>query len=197
MPGGGACISIVATTDGQGYWIACSTGGVFNFGNARFFGSVNAATAGLPIVAMAATPDGGGYWLADADGTVFSFGDARHLARFAPVRAASPSWGSRSPPTAPATGWPRRTDGPELRHGGRARLARGPLATSPVTSIAAMPVETVSRSGTRAAASATTSTGPSVPGPGRPKRPLSPARRRIPPAPSTTPSPSSASTDGL
>ena len=62
-------VAIAATNDGKGYWIAYSTGGVFAFGDARFYGSAKAGTAGLPIAAMAATPDGGGYWLADADGT--------------------------------------------------------------------------------------------------------------------------------
>jgi len=80
-------VGIVATSDGRGYWIACSTGGVFNFGDAPPHGSAKAGTPGLPIVAMAATPDGGGYWLADANGTVFAFGDAPRLH---PVAAASP-----------------------------------------------------------------------------------------------------------
>jgi hypothetical protein len=73
-------VAMVATADGKGYWIACSTGGVFNFGDALFYGSAKAGTPGLPIVAMAATPDSGGYWLVDADGSVFRFGDALHLA---------------------------------------------------------------------------------------------------------------------
>jgi hypothetical protein len=69
--------AIVATTDGGGYWIACSTGGVFNFGDAKFHGSASSRHLAGPIVAMAANPSGGGYWLADSDGAVFNYGDAR------------------------------------------------------------------------------------------------------------------------
>jgi len=51
-------------------------GGVFTFGDARFFGSTGAMTLNSPIVGMASTSDSAGYWLAAADGGVFSFGDA-------------------------------------------------------------------------------------------------------------------------
>src|SRR3954453_9388206 len=52
-------------------------GGVFAFGDARFFGSMAGTRLAAPVVAVASTPDGGGYWLVAADGGVFAFGDDR------------------------------------------------------------------------------------------------------------------------
>ena len=60
-----------------GYWLAASDGGIFSYGNARFFGSTGAIALNRPIVGMAVTPDGGGYWLVASDGGIFAFGDAR------------------------------------------------------------------------------------------------------------------------
>ncbi len=53
-----------------------SDGGVFNYGDAAFYGSTGALRLNAPIVGMAATPDGGGYWLVASDGGVFTYGDA-------------------------------------------------------------------------------------------------------------------------
>ncbi len=70
-------VAIVATPDGQGYWIATAVGEVLAFGDAKFSGNLTATPSHAPIVGMAATPDGGGYWLVAQDGGVFAFGDAR------------------------------------------------------------------------------------------------------------------------
>ncbi len=48
------------TADGLGYWLVASDGGIFAFGDARFYGSTGALALNKPIVHMAATPDGGG-----------------------------------------------------------------------------------------------------------------------------------------
>ncbi|WP_369085152.1 hypothetical protein, partial [Ferrimicrobium acidiphilum] len=67
------------------YWLIAKDGGVFDFGDAHFYGSTY--TYGLtgltgshplnaPIVGGVATPDGKGYWLIAKDGGVFDFGDA-------------------------------------------------------------------------------------------------------------------------
>ena len=68
---------MAATADGGGYWLVASDGGVFAFGDARFYGSTGSIRLNRPVVGMAATPDGGGYWLVASDGGVFAFGDAR------------------------------------------------------------------------------------------------------------------------
>ncbi len=69
-------VSIAATPDGSGYWLAASDGGVFTKGDAHFYGSTGSLRLNKPIVGMAATPDGKGYWLVAADGGIFREGDA-------------------------------------------------------------------------------------------------------------------------
>ena len=65
------------TPDGKGYWLVASDGGIFTYGDARFFGSTGGIHLNQPIVGMAATPDGKGYWLVASDGGIFAYGDAR------------------------------------------------------------------------------------------------------------------------
>jgi hypothetical protein len=60
----------------QGYWMDASDGGIFSFGNAKFFGSMGGKPLNKPVVGMAAGPNNGGYWLVASDGGIFSFGDA-------------------------------------------------------------------------------------------------------------------------
>ncbi len=78
-------VGIASTPDGNGYWLVGADGGVFNFGDAGFYG--NTYTDGLtglkgshslnmPVMGIMATADGGGYWLVAKDGGVFNFGDA-------------------------------------------------------------------------------------------------------------------------
>ena len=56
-----------------------SDGGIFSFGDARYFGSTGGLHLNKPIVGMAPTPDGGGYWLVASDGGIFAYGDAALL----------------------------------------------------------------------------------------------------------------------
>ncbi|HLG67156.1 MAG TPA: hypothetical protein VKV36_04715 [Acidimicrobiales bacterium] len=60
----------------DGYVMAAADGGVFNFGNLPFCGSLGNLVLDAPVVAAAESHDGGGYWLAAADGGVFAFDDA-------------------------------------------------------------------------------------------------------------------------
>ena len=69
-------VGITSTLDRQGYWLTATDGGIFAFGDARFFGSTGGVRLSRPVVGMAATPDGKGYWFVAADGGVFAFGDA-------------------------------------------------------------------------------------------------------------------------
>ena len=63
--------------DGKGYWLVAADGGIFNYGDAGFYGS--AGNQNLPdwVVGMVASPDGGGYLMATANGVVLPYGDAK------------------------------------------------------------------------------------------------------------------------
>ncbi|HEU5002201.1 MAG TPA: IPT/TIG domain-containing protein [Actinomycetota bacterium] len=65
-----------APASGQGYWLVASDGGIFNYGDAGFFGSAGAIHLNKPVVGLAATADGNGYWLVASDGGIFTYGDA-------------------------------------------------------------------------------------------------------------------------
>ena len=64
---------------GPGYRFVAADGGIFSFGDAKFFGSMGGKPLNKPIVGMAATRSGKGYWLVASDGGIFSFGDASFL----------------------------------------------------------------------------------------------------------------------
>jgi hypothetical protein len=51
-------------------------GGIFSYGDARFYGSTGARRLNSPITGMLASPTGRGYLLVAGDGGVFTFGDA-------------------------------------------------------------------------------------------------------------------------
>jgi hypothetical protein len=68
---------MAATPTGAGYWLVASDGGIFSFGDAKFFGSTGNIALNKPIEGMAATPTGAGYWFVASDGGIFSFGDAQ------------------------------------------------------------------------------------------------------------------------
>src|SRR5262245_64971438 len=72
---------------GNGYWMVASDGGLFSFGDARFFGSVGGTRLNRPVVGMAATPSGKGYWMVASDGGIFSFGDARFFGSMGGTRS--------------------------------------------------------------------------------------------------------------
>ncbi len=44
------------TPDGKGYWLVATDGGVFNYGDAAFFGSAGSLKLNQPIVGIAASP---------------------------------------------------------------------------------------------------------------------------------------------
>jgi hypothetical protein len=66
-------VGIASTPDDLGYWLVAADGGVFAFGDAKFYGSMGSIRLNQPIVGMAADDVTGGYWLVAADGGVFSF----------------------------------------------------------------------------------------------------------------------------
>ncbi|MDQ1568153.1 MAG: hypothetical protein QOF96_3033 [Actinomycetota bacterium] len=66
-----------ATASGTaGYWLVGIDGGVFNYGEAPFYGSTGSVPLNSPIVGFVPTPSAGGYWMVAGDGGIFAFGDA-------------------------------------------------------------------------------------------------------------------------
>jgi hypothetical protein len=70
-------VGVTSTVDGRGYWLVASDGGIFTYGDARFYGSAGNIHLNQPIVGMTSTADGRGYWLVASDGGIFTYGDAR------------------------------------------------------------------------------------------------------------------------
>jgi hypothetical protein len=70
-------VGMVPSSDGRGYFMVASDGGVFAFGDARFAGSCP-GIGGCSGAAVAVMPDatGNGYWLVTQTGHVYTFGDA-------------------------------------------------------------------------------------------------------------------------
>ena len=66
-----------ATT--SGYWLAGADGGVFNYGQAGFYGSAGSVPLNNPIVGFVPTRTAAGYWMVASDGGIFAFGDAPFL----------------------------------------------------------------------------------------------------------------------
>lgn len=65
---------IAISSNGAGYWLVGSDGGVFSF-NTSFYGSRGSNTDDGPMTAIVADPLGRGYWLCNNQGGVFTFGD--------------------------------------------------------------------------------------------------------------------------
>jgi hypothetical protein len=80
VTGGGRIITGIArghnASSTNGYWIAGTDGGVFTFGDLKFYGSEGNKILNGQIVGIASNPvTGAGYRLVGADGGVFDFGD--------------------------------------------------------------------------------------------------------------------------
>ena len=61
-------VGMASGPGGGGYWLVAADGGIFDYGDAGFFGSAGSLRLNKPVVGMAASADGGGYWLVAADG---------------------------------------------------------------------------------------------------------------------------------
>ena len=112
----GTTLLFTQPVPGGGYWMTASDGGIFNFGNAGFYGSTGGMRLNAPVVGVAQTRDQGGYLLATSDGGVFTFGDANfygsqgatHLNAPVVGMAMTPAAGGPKAPQAPtasAIGW--------------------------------------------------------------------------------------------
>jgi N-acetylneuraminic acid mutarotase len=86
-------VTMAATPDAAGYYLVGAGGNVYNYGDAKFYGSKAHAKLKSPVVAMSVTSDGAGYYLVTARGNLYNFGDAKfhgspvHVALTSPVVA--------------------------------------------------------------------------------------------------------------
>ncbi len=83
---------------GAGYRLYASDGGVFDFGDASYFGSAAEIHLSEPVIGAAPTSDGDGYWMDATDGGVFSFGDASFLGSAAGLHLNEPIVGMAADP---------------------------------------------------------------------------------------------------
>ncbi|MDQ3756444.1 MAG: hypothetical protein M3394_01150 [Actinomycetota bacterium] len=82
----------------QGYWLVASDGGIFTFGDARYFGSMGGTRLNQPMVGIAPTRTSAGYWTVASDGGIFSFGDARFSGSMGGTRLNKPIVGMAADP---------------------------------------------------------------------------------------------------
>ena len=80
------------------FWLASSSGGVWNFGNAQALGSLANVPLTNPIVGITPTHDNGGYWLVASDGGIFSFGDASFFGSTGAIHLNQPIVGMAATP---------------------------------------------------------------------------------------------------
>jgi ribosomal protein L24E len=83
----------------KGYWMVASDGGVFSFGDAKFFGSTGDIKLNQPIVGMAPSPTGAGYWFVATDGGIFSYGDAKFFGSTGAIKLNKPIVGMAATPS--------------------------------------------------------------------------------------------------
>lgn len=70
-------VAIVRRPQNDGYWEVAADGGVFNYGQAPFLGSLANIKLNAPIVDAASTPSGNGLTLVGTDGGIFDLGDSQ------------------------------------------------------------------------------------------------------------------------
>ena len=82
-------VGMVPSSDGGGYFMVASDGGVFAFGDAKFEGSCP-GIGGCSGAAVAVVPDasGDGYWVMTSTGSVYTFGDAADYGQPGPQSSA-------------------------------------------------------------------------------------------------------------
>ena len=137
---GAAVRGAVGTATGEGAWVVGPDGGIFTFGDARFFGSMGATRLNEPMVGMAASPDGLGYWTVASDGGIFTFGSARFLGSTGAIRLNRPIVGMAPTPTGLGY-WLVATDGGIFAFGDARFLgSTGDLSLeAPIVAMAATP----------------------------------------------------------
>ena len=138
---------MAATPTGKGYWEVRSDGGVFAFGDAKFYGSTGGIHLAQRIIGITATPSGQGYWLYAADGGVFTFGDAVFAGSTGGIHLVAPIVGMARNPGGPGY-WLAAADGGIFGFGGAPWIGSLPgVGVQPHRPIFADRVTRLTRSG--------------------------------------------------
>ncbi len=137
VPGAGGA---PASPAGLGYWLVAADGGIFNYGDAGFYGSTGGIKLNKPIVGMTPTPDGKGYWLVASDGGVFNYGDAGFFGSAGSLKLNQPIVGIAATPDGKGY-WLVAADGGIFNYGsaGFFGSAGGLKLNKPVVGISATP----------------------------------------------------------
>ncbi len=69
-------VGMASTPNGGGYWLVASDGGIFSFGDAKFYGSMGGQYTYGSVVSISSTSNKDGYWISSSGGPIFSFGNA-------------------------------------------------------------------------------------------------------------------------
>ncbi len=82
-------VGMAAASNGSGYWLVASDGGIFAYG-VPFWGSTGSMHLNKPVVGMASDAGSTGYWLTASDGGIFAYnapfdGSAGSMALNAPI----------------------------------------------------------------------------------------------------------------
>jgi len=85
--------------NGPGYWMVATDGGIFSFGDSRFYGSTGSLQLNQPILGMTTTSRRNGYWFVASDGGIFTFGTAGFYGSLGGSRLPAPIVGMAATPT--------------------------------------------------------------------------------------------------
>jgi len=110
MWAGSPVAPVLASSSSNGYLLVEKYGGIFNFGDARFYGSAANVPLNSVLKGIAPRPAHDGYWTVAADGGVFAFGQAQFLGSVGGIPLNRPVWGMAATPTG-AGYWLVATDG--------------------------------------------------------------------------------------
>jgi hypothetical protein len=131
-----SAVTEVQVSNGGGYWLVGSDGGVFAFGDAGFFGSTGDRKLNAPVIAVVPTPTKAGYWLLSQDGGVFAFGDAGFFGSTGDMTLNSPIIGMASTRTGKGY-WLFAADGGVFTFGD-APFHGSPASSNPTSPIVGM-----------------------------------------------------------